>query len=160
MDAEKDAQAATIEDGSLVKQSEEKRHETEQQFAEKLIEFADKQTQVEQDLKSNKDSVDALSLADLNRDICGAATEGCDETCGGAGCGQCGGLSCEGAVTVSEEGMSRAKKTQEILDALTSDASELQTRIEVGWSNFAECKMVTMFGEFVQDEGAFFVGYI
>lgn len=110
------------------------RAEAELQYAEKLSEFGDKSFQVEQNLASNKQNVDALSLADLNKNVCGAATEGCDDTCGGAGCDQCGGISCEGAVTVSEEAMLRAEKTQQILETLTNEANELQLRIQV--SNF------------------------
>lgn len=105
--------------------------QAELQYANKLVEFADKRTQVEENLATNKQNVDALSLADLNKNVCGAATEGCDDTCGGAGCDQCGGISCEGAVTISEEAMFRAEKTQEILENLTAEANELQLRIQV-----------------------------
>lgn len=138
--AERKAEAATTEDGSLVKQSEDIRMEIELQYANKLAEFGDKRIQVEENLTSNKQNVDALSLADLNKNVCGAATEGCDETCGGAGCDQCGGISCEGAVTISEEAMLRAEKTQEILENLTAEANELQLRIQDTKDNAVDAK--------------------
>ncbi|XP_039249987.2 laminin subunit beta-1-like [Styela clava] len=140
--AERAAKAATTEPGSLVKQSEDVRAEVELTFASKLEEFDDKRQQVEADLEDNKAKVEELSLADINRDVCGQATEECDDTCGGAGCEHCGGLGCKGAVTNADEAKARAEKTKEILDGLTADTTDLHIRIQVTKENAKEAKQI------------------
>lgn len=126
------AKAATTEPGSLVEQSKEVRKEVEDGLKEKLMEFVDKKDQVEADLAEKKAEVEGLSLADLNKDVCGRATEECDDTCGGAGCEQgCGGIGCNGAVTYADVAQERAKKTQNKLEKLATDAIDLQSKIQV-----------------------------
>ncbi|XP_048511148.1 laminin subunit beta-1-like [Athalia rosae] len=68
----------------------------------------------------NEDSLEKLDnkltqfnelIPGMNLDICGKRVEECDELCGGAGCGFCGGHSCDaGAVTDSERALDLAKQ--------------------------------------------------
>jgi len=55
----------------------------------------------------------------LNADVCDGETsrdKPCDELCGGAGCGRCGGLSCQnGALTKADEAVQSAKQAESIL---------------------------------------------
>ena len=55
----------------------------------------------------------------LNRDVCGVETtrdRPCDDLCGGAGCGKCGGLSCQsGALRMAQEAVESAELTQVII---------------------------------------------
>ncbi|EDW76145.1 uncharacterized protein Dwil_GK14820 [Drosophila willistoni] len=56
-------------------------------------------------------------IPELNNQVCGKPGDPCDNLCGGAGCGKCGGfLSCEhGARAHSEEALKVAKDTEEAI---------------------------------------------
>nr|XP_036214745.1 laminin subunit beta-1 [Bactrocera oleae]XP_036214746.1 laminin subunit beta-1 [Bactrocera oleae] len=50
----------------------------------------------------------------LNNEVCDKSGDPCDSLCGGAGCGSCGGLSCEhGALTRTEKALKVAKDTEQ-----------------------------------------------
>lgn len=71
-------------------------------------------------------AIDA-SFPELNKLVCGRGGENpCNEYCGGAGCGSCGGLSCnDGAVTTSENALKFAQNAYTELKRKDSDAEEL-----------------------------------
>lgn len=53
-------------------------------------------------------------IPNLNNEVCGSKSDPCDNVCGGAGCGSCGGLSCEiGALTRTEKALKVAKDTEQ-----------------------------------------------
>ncbi|TMW54832.1 hypothetical protein DOY81_000065 [Sarcophaga bullata] len=53
-------------------------------------------------------------IPNLNNEVCGSKSDPCDNVCGGAGCGTCGGLSCEiGALTRTEKALKVAKDTEQ-----------------------------------------------
>lgn len=58
-------------------------------------------------------------VPELNSAVCDGDTsreKPCDELCGGAGCGRCGGLSCQnGALTKADEAVQSAKQAESIL---------------------------------------------
>lgn len=56
-------------------------------------------------------------LPELNEAVCGAATGDCDELCGGAGCGSCGGPTCSlGSLTKSQEALEYAGEAARMLE--------------------------------------------
>ncbi|KAL0267895.1 UNVERIFIED_CONTAM: hypothetical protein PYX00_010038 [Menopon gallinae] len=64
-------------------------------------------------------------IPELNEKVCGKA-EVCDETCGGAGCGTCGGISCDmGAVTKANASYELVKKADKAIKEKEGKAEEL-----------------------------------
>jgi len=62
----------------------------------------------------------------LNQQICDKGGETCDKLCGGAGCGFCGGLSCEaGAITKAERAYSFAKEAEKHIRDKEAKSEEL-----------------------------------
>lgn len=58
--------------------------------------------------------------------ICDKGGETCDKLCGGAGCGFCGGLSCEaGAITKAERAYSFAKQAEKHIRDKEAKSEEL-----------------------------------
>ena len=58
--------------------------------------------------------------------MCDGAGEPCDLRCGGAGCGKCGGASCDdGAVTKSANALDFAKRADETLRTKSKEATNL-----------------------------------
>ncbi|XP_076804829.1 laminin subunit beta-1-like isoform X2 [Clavelina lepadiformis] len=138
--AEHDAEAATTEPGSLVEQSKQIREEVEGDLADKKAEFDDKMSMLKGDIDARRSDIDELTVSDLNRDVCGKSTEGCDETCGGAGCDTCGGIGCPGAVQYANDAKDRSQKTQETLNRVADEASELKSRVQVAKESAEEAK--------------------
>ncbi|XP_030383466.1 laminin subunit beta-1 [Scaptodrosophila lebanonensis] len=66
-----------------------------------------------------------LSIPELNNEVCGKPGDPCDSLCGGAGCGKCGGLSCEhGARTRAAEALKVAKDTEEAITKKKDQADQ------------------------------------
>ncbi|KAK6634441.1 hypothetical protein RUM43_011842 [Polyplax serrata] len=64
-------------------------------------------------------------IPQLNEKVCGKA-EVCDETCGGAKCGTCGGISCDlGAVTKANASFELVKKADQVIKEKEEKAEEL-----------------------------------
>jgi len=58
--------------------------------------------------------------------VCGKRGDPCDSLCGGAGCGVCGGLSCEhGAVTKADRALGVAKDAEKAIREKETGAEEL-----------------------------------
>ena len=58
--------------------------------------------------------------------VCDKRGDPCDSLCGGAGCGMCGGLSCEnGAVTKAGNALKIAKEAEGFIRGKETDAEEL-----------------------------------
>ncbi|EDW03702.1 laminin subunit beta-1 [Drosophila grimshawi] len=66
-------------------------------------------------------------IPDLNNQVCGKPGDPCDNLCGGAGCGKCGGfLSCEhGARAHSEEALKVAKDTELAITSKKDEADQI-----------------------------------
>ena len=69
----------------------------------------------------------------LRVQVCGKATEGCDESCGGAGCDTCGGIGCNGAVQFANDAKDRAQTTQETLARISEETGDLRDRVQVSF---------------------------
>lgn len=89
----------------------------------------------EQNLLANDKQIDDLQkeldkltdeIPDLNEQVCDKRGDPCDSLCGGAGCGKCGGISCEkGALTRAETALNYAKDTEKIIKEKEQQADEL-----------------------------------
>lgn len=94
-----------------------------------------RQTETEGVLATNEKQIDDLQksldelyaeIPDLNEQICDKRGDPCDSLCGGAGCGKCGGISCEkGALTKAETALNYAKDTEKIIKEKEQQADEL-----------------------------------
>ncbi|KRX40478.1 Laminin subunit beta-1 [Trichinella murrelli] len=92
--------------------------------------------------KQNQNALDELDrrlvhlearLPDLNRQICGARTDGgepCDDLCGGAGCSRCGGASCrDGSATKAERAWQYSREATDKLEHKQRQANELTLKL-------------------------------
>jgi coxsackievirus/adenovirus receptor len=72
-------------------------------------------------------------VPDLNQAVCDGETSRdrpCDNLCGGAGCGKCGGLSCqEGALTRAQEALQNAKAAEKIFAKKDLDAEGMLNKV-------------------------------
>ncbi|ALC38940.1 LanB1 [Drosophila busckii] len=68
----------------------------------------------------------SAQLPELNNWVCGQPGDPCDNLCGGAGCGKCGGfLSCEhGASALSSEAFKVAKDTEQAISSKKDEADQ------------------------------------
>ncbi|XP_021926605.1 laminin subunit beta-1 isoform X2 [Zootermopsis nevadensis] len=92
-------------------------------------------TQFYNSQEENEEAVDTLTeklkeletqIPDLNELVCDKRGDPCDPLCGGAGCGVCGGLSCEhGAVTKADRALGVAKDAEKAIQDKENDAEEL-----------------------------------
>lgn len=65
-------------------------------------------------------------IPDLNEQVCDRRGDPCDNLCGGAGCGQCGGLSCEkGALTRASKALDYVKDTEKSIKEKEDIADDL-----------------------------------
>jgi len=129
--AEKKASADTVADGSLVEQSKNIRAEVKASVDDKLLEVQNNIEQTQLALNEVKEKVDNITLSQLNEDVCGVATETCDDTCGGAGCSTCGGVGCHGTVDLSNEALDRSQKTQSILKEKAAATNQLLAQVQL-----------------------------
>lgn len=94
-----------------------------------------RQIENEGNLLANDNQIDGLQaeldkltaeIPDLNEQVCDKRGDPCDSLCGGAGCGKCGGISCEkGALTRAETALNYAKDTEKIIKEKEQQADEL-----------------------------------
>jgi coxsackievirus/adenovirus receptor len=90
------------------------------------------------DLQTSLDELNA-KIPDLNEQVCDKRGDPCDSLCGGAGCGKCGGLSCEkGALTRAEQALNYAKDAEKIIKDKEEMAENLIRSISYAKSNALE----------------------
>ncbi|CAK9803904.1 Laminin subunit beta-1 [Anthophora quadrimaculata] len=90
---------------------------------------------VEEAQNKNKESLGKITkklktfdsvIPELNLEMCGDNVTDCSKVCGGAGCGFCGGLSCDaGAVTKAMQALDVAKKQADKIKNHKDDAEQL-----------------------------------
>ncbi|XP_055377658.1 laminin subunit beta-1 isoform X2 [Condylostylus longicornis] len=83
-------------------------------------------------LQKNNDAIDEYqvqlvglneAIPDLNSNVCDKRGNPCDSVCGGAGCNQCGGISCEnGALTRADKALKIAKDVEQNIMKKKEDA--------------------------------------
>jgi coxsackievirus/adenovirus receptor len=74
----------------------------------------------------------------LNKAVCDGETSRdnpCDDLCGGAGCGKCGGLSCQrGALTKAEEALQNAKKAEKVFTERDLEAESVLNEVSSAYA--------------------------
>ncbi|ODN04402.1 Laminin subunit beta-1 [Orchesella cincta] len=94
-------------------------------------------------LEADIDSVNGM-FPDLNELVCDRAGDPCDSHCGGAGCGKCGGISCEGAVTKADNALKLAQDAYTALKLKDADADDLLRAVTQTKSEVDEAKNLAM----------------
>ncbi|XP_074646812.1 laminin subunit beta-1-like [Tubulanus polymorphus] len=95
----------------------------------------------DEQVETNKKTLDRIEdhlgnmngrIGDLNEMVCGAPGSPCDELCGGAGCGTCGGgLVCDkGAVTKADGAVDWSEKAEKTLDEKEKEGSKILEEIQ------------------------------
>ena len=130
-DAEKRSKTAALKVSStvnIVGSSANKRSETENM----LNNFSSKYNQT---FTTNEEGLAGLGrrirnledkVPDVNQLVCdgraGVSVDTCDNLCGGAGCGKCGGISCKGATTLAANALDVATQSKNKLTELQDNA--------------------------------------
>jgi len=111
--------AKKVEDaGSLVRDSEVIRGQIDDLLDSRQDDFDQQYRENENNLRDLNNQVQRLDdkIIDLNEEVCDGRGDPCDSLCGGAGCGKCGGPSCDdGAVTKANNALDLAKRADEVL---------------------------------------------
>lgn len=106
------------ESKDLVANAELQCRRTEALVNRSINEFNELQQQNENSLDQYFGELQNLTskIPDLNEQMCDRRGDPCDNLCGGAGCGQCGGFSCEkGAVTRADKALELVKNAEGII---------------------------------------------
>jgi len=91
------------------------------------------QEEVSESLKKLETNLENIKgyFPDLNTLICDRGGNPCDSHCGGAGCGKCGGLSCEGAVTNADNALKYAQDAYTELKRKDTNAEDLLRTVRI-----------------------------
>lgn len=118
----------SVETQDLSLNAERQCRRTEQLVNRSMDEFNTLQEQNENALDQYLLDLQTLSakIPDLNEQICDKRGDPCDSVCGGAGCGTCGGFSCEkGALTRAEKALEYVKDAEKIIKEKEDVADDL-----------------------------------
>lgn len=75
--------------------------------------------------------------------MCDKRGDPCDPLCGGAGCGVCGGLSCEhGAVTKADRALGVARDADKAIQEKETDAEELLRGVMLFHARLSMCSEI------------------
>ncbi|XP_047469022.1 laminin subunit beta-1-like isoform X2 [Penaeus chinensis] len=112
----------------IVGESRRSRRRTENLLLHALDRFNRTQIGNEENLAEMTDVLDEMyrGIPDLNEQVCDRRGDPCDTYCGGAGCGKCGGLSCNnGLVNTAELALKFADDAKEMLKKKEASVDEL-----------------------------------
>lgn len=112
----------------IVGESRRSRRRTENLLLHALDRFNRTQIKNAEDLAEMTDMLDEMyrGIPDLNEQVCDRRGDPCDTYCGGAGCGKCGGLSCNnGLVNTAELALKFADDAKEMLKKKEASVDEL-----------------------------------
>ncbi|XP_069950644.1 laminin subunit beta-1 isoform X10 [Cherax quadricarinatus] len=112
----------------IVSESERNRRRTENLLLHAGDRFNRTQDENEAKLAQLSYTLDDMDIGmpDLNEQVCDRRGDPCDTYCGGAGCGKCGGLSCnDGLVNTAELALKFADDAEETLKKKEASADEL-----------------------------------
>lgn len=121
--------------GGMLALSETRRKQTTKTIDSSKDQFDETQSDNQQKLDEVLAQIDNLEgkIPDLNKKVCDGTTsvaEPCDELCGGAGCNQCGGISClKGALSKAEDSVKSATAADDML--LEKDRKAAQVLREI-----------------------------
>ncbi|XP_042867621.1 laminin subunit beta-1-like isoform X3 [Penaeus japonicus] len=112
----------------IVGESRRSRRRTENLLLHVGDRFNRTQIENEQNIVEMTDLLDEMyrGIPDLNEQVCDRRGDPCDTYCGGAGCGKCGGLSCNnGLVNTAELALKFADDAEEMLKKKEASVDEL-----------------------------------
>lgn len=101
---------------------------TEKLVTNTFQQFTQGQEENEKSLQRLNEKISGLekNLPDLNELICDKRGNPCDNLCGGAGCGQCGGITCDaGALSQSNSAHQFANMSKELINEKEAKAEEV-----------------------------------
>lgn len=110
----------------LLNESERQRRRIEAllvQISPQINKTKDDVSEALKGLETNINSINGV-FPELNSLVCDRAGDPCDSHCGGAGCGKCGGISCEGAVTNADNALKIAQDAYDALKKKDADAED------------------------------------
>lgn len=132
--AEQSDEAERVANGtSSIIADAERYHKNTDNFLSKnsaaFVESRDKNKKSLGELEQKLQELNSI-VPDLNEEMCGERVTECSSLCGGAGCGICGGLSCDaGAVTKVNQALDLARKQATKIEKHKEDAEQLLTSV-------------------------------
>lgn len=127
----------------IISESERNRRRTENLLLHVGDRFNRTQAENEAKLAELSDLLDAVEdgMPDLNEQVCDHRGDPCDTLCGGAGCGKCGGLSCNDglvntvnlALRFAEDAETELKKKEASADELLRGVSAAKRQSDVAY---------------------------
>uniref|UniRef100_A0ABD2X9T7 Laminin subunit beta-1 n=1 Tax=Trichogramma kaykai TaxID=54128 RepID=A0ABD2X9T7_9HYME len=122
------AERMAAETSGILADAERYKKNTENLLLKNSVSVAANQKQNKNSLEKLNEKLAALKthIPMLNEDICGSKVDDCSDSCGGAGCGVCGGLGCDsGAKTKASQALEVAKKQAEKIRDHRDEAEQL-----------------------------------
>lgn len=119
---------------NVLADAERFRKHTENLLAKNRATVDEAQQRNEESLVELSEKLEAFGTAmpDLNRRMCGDNVTDCSTVCGGAGCGFCGGLSCDaGAVTKANQALDVAKQQAAKIKSHKDEAEQLLRNVRI-----------------------------
>ena len=125
---------------SVLQDAERYKKNTENLLAKSSANVDENRQRNKESLERLNDKLDILKkhIPDLNRDICGTNVSDCSDVCGGAGCGFCGGLSCDsGAKTKADQALSVARQQADKIRNHKDESEQLLRNVSNAKKRFA-----------------------
>ena len=122
------AEKMAAETDGLLLDAERFKKNTENLLVKSSANVAESQQRNTESLERLGLKLDSLkeNVPDLNMLMCGISVDDCSDVCGGAGCGTCGGLSCDmGAMTKASQALDVAKKQADKIKDRKDEAEQL-----------------------------------
>ncbi|KAI4494129.1 hypothetical protein M0802_009163 [Mischocyttarus mexicanus] len=113
---------------NILADAERYRKHTENLLAKNSASVNEAQERNNESLEKLSNKLTALNggMRKLNTNMCGANVTDCSDVCGGAGCGFCGGLSCDfGAITIANQALDMAKQQAAKIKGRRDEAEQL-----------------------------------
>lgn len=128
------AERMAIDTGSVLLDAERYKKNTENLIAKSSASVDENRLKNQQSLDSLNNHLDELRshVPQLNQDMCGRNVSDCSDVCGGAGCGHCGGLSCDaGALTKANQALDLAKQQSDKIKNHKDEAEQLLRNVSI-----------------------------
>lgn len=133
-DQSRQAEKMAAETNNVLLDAERYKKNTENLLAKSSANVAENRQKSKDALDRLNSKLDSLktNIPELNHDMCGRNVSDCSDVCGGAGCGSCGGLSCDaGAMTKASQALDVAKKQASSIKDHKEQAEQLLRKVSV-----------------------------
>lgn len=128
------AERLAAETNNVLQDAERYKKNTESLIAKSSANVAENKQRTKESLDRLNEKLDILKdhMPALNQDMCGRNVSDCSDMCGGAGCGVCGGISCDaGAMTKANQALDVAKQQSSKIKSLKDDAEQLSRNVSI-----------------------------